>query len=164
MWLPVQESGFKKFIAWMTFNSVIQRFCESQCLYRGIIKKSVLTMRAAGWNSDLPIFEGVPATWPPAGKSVEEIIKLGTVEDCLQKMAAIIFFPFSTPLCKMTLQLCPLRDGISPPLESGLALWTALPNRTQQKQYYASSESRSQKAWQSFTLLLEISETHMNKP
>ena len=44
-----------------------------------------------------------------------------------------------------------------------LGLWTASPNKMQQKQYHASSESRSQKALHSF-ILLEISETHMNKP
>lgn len=159
LWLPVQEPGFKNVIAWMTFNSMIPRFCKSQCLYRGIIK-ALQQYELPGKTVTCLFFEGVPATWPPARNAVEEMLQIGNCRRLFLKMATLILFLSYISFGKMTLKHFPWRDGISPPGESGLALWTASPNKMQQKQNHISSESRSQKALHSF-ILLEILATHM---
>lgn len=59
--------------------------------FGGMTIKNTPAVRAVLYNSDLSIFEGVPAPGPPAGNAVRETIKLGSVEDCLQKW--LQFFP-----------------------------------------------------------------------
>lgn len=99
-------------------------------------------------HSHLPEMQEKTLNW--------EVKKIVCTNDCCYSLS---FFHF--PL-QDDIEAPPMRDGISPLLRSRRDLWTAFPNRMQQKQCQASSESRSQKALHLFIFLL--SEIHINKP
>ena len=159
LWLPVQEPGFRNVIAWMTFNSMIPRFCESQCLYRGIIK-ALQQYELPGKTVTCLFFEGVPATWPLARNAVEEMLQIGDCRRLFAKMATLILFLFTYPLARWHWNTSHGEMAFPHPVNLGWPCELLHQTKMQQNQNHVSSESRSQKALHSF-ILLELLVTHM---